>query len=218
MRSSYLGSKGENDMLPVYILIGIVALVIVGFFALNQFVFVKEEYPSDNGIFLDEETVAYGQPFAILEVDRFGTIKIELNERLAPITVANFVKLCNQGFYNGLTFHRVIPDFMIQGGDPTGDGTGGPGYTIEGEADNGLTHDRGVIAMAKRGDDVRMSGSQFYIVQGQSGAHHLDGQHTVFGKVVTGMEVVDSIAQTATDANDKPVSPVIIESAYVVYE
>ncbi|MGA1793456.1 MAG: peptidylprolyl isomerase [Thermoplasmatota archaeon] len=141
-----------------------------------------------------------------------------MNQEKAPIAVENFMKLCNQGFYNGLTFHRVIPEFMIQGGDPSGDGTGGPGYTIEGEADNGLTHERGALAMAKRGEDVRMSGSQFYIVQAQGGAHHLDGQHTVFGKVVTGIEAVDAIANTPTDANDKPLTPVLIEKAYIVYE
>ncbi|MBN1390160.1 MAG: peptidylprolyl isomerase [Candidatus Thermoplasmatota archaeon] len=205
-------------MVPVYVLIGIVVLVIGGFFALNQFILVREEYPSDNGLFLDEETVTYGQPYAILDIERFGSIKIELDQQKAPITVANFVKLCDQGFYDGLTFHRVIPDFMIQGGDPSGDGTGGPGYTIESEADNGLLHDRGALAMAKKGEDVRMSGSQFYIVQASSGAHHLDGEHTVFGKVISGMEVVDAIANTSTDANDRPTSSVIIEKAYIIYE
>ncbi|MGA1866816.1 MAG: peptidylprolyl isomerase [Thermoplasmatota archaeon] len=218
MRNKLSRMQGESDMVPVYVLIGIIVVVIAGFFALNQFILVKEEYPSDNGIFLDEETVVYGKPYAILDIERFGSIKIELNEEKAPITVANFVKLCNQGFYNGLTFHRVIPDFMIQGGDPSGDGTGGPGYTLESEADNGLLHDRGAIAMAKKGTDVRMSGSQFFIVQASSGAHHLDGEHTVFGNVVSGMEVVDSIAETATDANDAPISPVIIAKAYIVYE
>jgi len=218
MRKIFKTSNGDNDMLPVYILIGIVVLVIGGFFALNQFIFVKEDIPEDMGKYVDANEVSQGQPFAVLDVSRFGTIKIELNQEKAPSTVANFIKLCNQGFYNGLTFHRVIPDFMIQGGDPSGDGTGGPGYTIESEADNGLLHDRGAISMAKRGDDVRMSGSQFFIVQAQDGAHHLDGQHTVFGKVVSGMEVVDAIANTSTDANDKPITSVIIEKAYIVYE
>jgi len=209
--------KGENDMLPVYILIGVVLIVVIGFVGLNFFL-DEEDYPADNGVYLDETETTYGQPHAILQVQGYGNIKIELNEKLAPITVANFVKLCNQGFYNGLTFHRVIPNFMVQGGDPSGDGTGGPGYTIESEADNGLGHDRGVIAMAKRGDDVRMSGSQFYIVQASDGTHHLDGQHTVFGKVVQGMEYVDDIANTQTDANDRPLNPVVITKAYVVYE
>jgi peptidyl-prolyl cis-trans isomerase B (cyclophilin B) len=212
-----LDRKGENDMLPVYILIGVALIVVVGFVGAN-FILVEEDYPADNGVYLDETEPTYGQPFAILQIEGYGNIRIELNENLAPITVANFVKLCNQGFYNGLTFHRVIPNFMIQGGDPSGDGTGGPGYTIESEADNGLTHNRGVIAMAKRGDDVRMSGSQFFIVQGSDGAHHLDGQHTVFGKVTQGIEFVDDIANAPTDANDRPLDPVIIAKAYIVYE
>jgi peptidyl-prolyl cis-trans isomerase B (cyclophilin B) len=204
-------------MVPVFFLIGIIVVVALGFLGLN-FLLVEENYPADNGVYIDETEPTYGQPSAVLDIEGYGNIKIELNEGLAPVAVGNFIKLCNQGFYNGLTFHRVIPDFMIQGGDPSGDGTGGPGYTIEGEADNGLTHDKGVIAMAKRGDDVRMSGSQFYIVQAQNGAHHLDGQHTVFGKVAEGMEIVDQIAQVQTDANDRPLDPVIISKAYIVYE
>ena len=218
MRKILKGKNGDGGMVPVYILIGVIVFISVGFIVLNQFVLVQEDYPQDNGIFLDQEDVEYGEPYAVLEIERFGAIKIRLEEQIAPIAVANFVKLCNQGFYNGLTFHRVIPDFMIQGGDPTGDGTGGPGYTIEGEANNGLVHDKGALAMAKRSGETRMSGSQFYIVQGEEGTHHLDGEHTVFGFVVQGLDIVDNIAYTQTDANDKPLSSVIIESAYIVYE
>jgi peptidyl-prolyl cis-trans isomerase B (cyclophilin B) len=218
MRKLMKRRNGDSGMVPVYILIGVIVFISLGFFVLSRFVLVQEDYPQDNGIFLDEKNVEYGEPFAVLEIDRFGTIKIKLEEQKAPIAVDNFIKLCNQGFYNGLTFHRVIPDFMIQGGDPSGDGTGGPGYTIEGEADNGLVHDRGALACAKRSGDTRMSGSQFYIVHAQGGTHHLDGEHTVFGMTVEGMEVVDAIAQTQTDANDKPLNPVIVESAYIVYE
>jgi peptidyl-prolyl cis-trans isomerase B (cyclophilin B) len=218
MRKLLSGNNGDGGMTPVYILIGIIVVISLGFFVLGRFVLVQDDYPQDNGIFLDEEVVDYGEPYAILDVDGYGTIKIKLAENEAPITVANFVKLCNQGFYNGLTFHRVIPDFMIQGGDPSGDGTGGPGYTLESEVDNGLLHDRGAISMAKKSGDERMSGSQFFIVQAADGTHHLDGEHTVFGNVIDGMDVVDNIANTQTDANDKPVSSVIIESAYIVYE
>ena len=218
MRRNFMNRKGSNDLIPVYILIGLVVLVTAGFVVLNQFILVEDRYPSDNGVFLDEEITSLGQPYAILDIDRMGSIKIRLEEGAAPIAVGNFIKLCNQGFYNGLTFHRVIPDFMIQGGDPSGDGTGGPGYTIEDESDNGLVHDRGALAMAKRGGDTRMSGSQFYIVQGQNGANHLDGEHTVFGNVVEGMDIVDRIASVPTDANDRPTNTVIIESAYIIYE
>lgn len=218
MKRSIKSKNGDSGMVPVYILIGVIIVITVGFVVLNQFVLKQKEYPQDNGIFLDEQVVDYGEPYVILQIDRHGAVKIKLEEQKAPIAVANFVKLCNQGFYNGLTFHRVIPEFMIQGGDPSGDGTGGPGYTIEGEANNGLVHDRGALAMAKKGGDVRMSGSQFYIVHAQDGTHHLDGEHTVFGYVVDGMDAVDSIAYIQTDANDKPLSPVIIESAYIVYE
>jgi len=153
-----------------------------------------------------------------MDVKGFGEIVIFLDETKAPITVANFVKLANAGKYDGLTFHRVIKDFMIQGGDPSGDGTGGPGYTIEPETDNGLKHDRGAISMAKRSGDTRMSGSQFFIVQGAEGAHHLDGEHTVFGKVSQGMDIVDRIANVPKDANDKPLNPVIMETVTIYYE
>ncbi|MCK5773314.1 MAG: peptidylprolyl isomerase [Thermoplasmata archaeon] len=149
-------------------------------------------------------------------MDGYGNIKIFLDTNRAPVATGNFIKLCNEGFYNGLTFHRVIPGFMIQGGDPSGDGTGGPGYTIEGEADNGLTHERGAISCAKRGDDIRMSGSQFFIVH--QPANHLDGEHTVFGHVVEGMDIVDNITGTRVDSNDRPLDPVVIQRAYIVYE
>ncbi|CAH8771517.1 peptidylprolyl isomerase [Paenibacillus dendritiformis] len=130
--------------------------------------------------------------FAQIEMEKGGTVKIELHEKEAPGTVANFEKLANEGFYNGLTFHRVIPGFVAQGGCPQGTGMGGPGYTIKCETQgNPHKHVRGVLAMAHAGKDT--GGSQFYITY--DAFPHLDGVHTVFGKVMEGMEVVDQIKQ-----------------------
>jgi peptidyl-prolyl cis-trans isomerase B (cyclophilin B) len=126
-----------------------------------------------------------------IETDR-GSIKLELFPNYAPKTVNNFVFLAQQGFYDGVSFHRVISNFMIQGGDPTGTGAGGPGYSFEDEvADNPLTHETGVISMANAGPNT--NGSQFFITH--SPQPHLNGNHTVFGKVVSGQDVVDSIRQ-----------------------
>lgn len=127
---------------------------------------------------------------AIIDTDR-GTIKLELFADKAPLTVANFVNLAQRGFYNGLNFHRVIADFMIQGGCPDGRGTGGPGYRFEDETNNGVRHERGVISMANAGPNT--NGSQFFITHIKT--DWLDGKHTVFGKVLEGQEVVDSIQQ-----------------------
>ena len=136
-----------------------------------------------------------------------GTIELELFDDDAPKTVENFKKLAGDGFYDGVIFHRVIPDFMIQGGDPTGTGTGGPGYTFEDEF-NDHKIVRGALAMANAGPNT--NGSQFFIVTGPE-ASWLDGKHTVFGKVVSGMDTVDSIEGTPTDARDKPVEDAKIE-------
>lgn len=126
-----------------------------------------------------------------IETDR-GDIELELYPEHAPKTVNNFVFLAREGFYDGVTFHRVIPDFMIQGGDPTGTGRGGPGYRFEDELqDNPLKHETGVISMANAGPDT--NGSQFFITH--SPQPHLNGRHTVFGRVVGGQDVVDSISQ-----------------------
>lgn len=138
-----------------------------------------------------------------------GIIDIELNEEVAPITCENFKKLVKEGFYNGLTFHRVIPGFMIQGGCPDGTGMGGPGYSIKGEFTqnrfrNDLTHDRGVLSMA-RTMAPDSAGSQFFIMVEK--APHLDGQYASFGKVIEGMEVADAIVSTKRDWNDKPRQP-----------
>ncbi len=136
-----------------------------------------------------------------------GAIELELFEDAAPKTVENFRKLAGEGFYDGVVFHRVIPDFMIQGGDPTGTGMGGPGYTFEDEF-NDRKVERGAVAMANAGPNT--NGSQFFIVTTEA-APWLDGKHTVFGKVTGGMEAVDSIEKSDTDANDKPRQPAVIE-------
>jgi len=123
-----------------------------------------------------------------------GTMKVEFYEQDAPNTVANFVKLAKSGFYDGLTFHRVIPDFVIQGGCPNGTGAGGPGYSIKCETSGGNQyHDRGVLSMAHAGKDT--GGSQFFICHSRTNTSHLDRRHTCFGKVVEGLEVIDAIRQ-----------------------
>ncbi len=152
-------------------------------------------------------------PIVTMRIKGMGDIKAELYPDVAPATVENFVKLAGSGFYNGLTFHRIIPGFMIQGGDPEGTGMGGPGYSIKGEFStngfpNPLNHTRGVLSMARsmRPDSA---GSQFFIMH--EDAPHLDGNYAAFGKVIEGIEVVDKVASVKTDYNDKPLEPVVIE-------
>ena len=128
--------------------------------------------------------------YANFDTDR-GPVRVELYPDKAPLTVANFVNLARRGFYDGLNFHRVIKDFMVQGGCPQGTGTGGPGYKFEDEANNGVRHERGVLSMANAGPNT--NGSQFFITH--VATPWLDGKHTVFGKVVDGMDVVDKVAQ-----------------------
>ena len=151
---------------------------------------------------------------AIIDIKDYGTIKVELNPKEAPITVENFVKLAKSGFYNGLTFHRVIKGFMIQGGCPKGNGTGGPGYNIKGEfsangVPNSISHKRGVISMA-RAYDPNSAGSQFFIMH--KDGEFLDGQYAAFGETVEGIEVVDKVAAVRTSPNDKPLTPVVINT------
>jgi len=154
-----------------------------------------------------------GNRKAIFETNK-GKFTIELYEDKAPLTTGNFIKLVNQGFYNGLIFHRVIPQFMIQGGCPEGTGTGGPGYTIKDEFHKDLSNVRGTIAMANRGPDT--GGSQWFINVVDNCYLDFDKKpyssaHTVFGKVVEGMELVDAISQLKTGRNDKPAQDVIIK-------
>ncbi len=157
-------------------------------------------------------------PVVTIEMADGKIIKAELYPDKAPNTVNNFISLVSSGFYDGLIFHRVISGFMIQGGDPAGVGTGGPGYNIKGEfALNGFTtnnikHERGVLSMA-RAMSPNSAGSQFFIMH--QNASHLDGQYAAFGKVIEGIETVDEIASTATDWNDKPKSPQIMRKVTV---
>jgi cyclophilin family peptidyl-prolyl cis-trans isomerase len=145
-------------------------------------------------------------PAATLHTN-YGPIELELFDEDAPKTVANFVKLAGEGFYDGVVFHRVIPDFMIQGGDPTGTGTGGPGYTFEDEI-NAHAVARGALAMANAGPDT--NGSQFFIVTAEA-CPWLDGKHTVFGRVSGGTEAVDEISRVEVGPDDKPRADVVIE-------
>lgn len=156
----------------------------------------------------------------ILNIKNYGVIKLEMDYSAAKNTAANFVSLARSGFYNGLTFHRVIKGFMIQGGDPLGNGTGGPGYEIKGEFkqngfNNPISHLRGVISMA-RAQDPNSAGSQFFIMH--KDGTFLDGAYAAFGKVVEGIEIVDAIAKTRTTPNDRPYEPVVIEKVEVIDE
>ena len=148
-------------------------------------------------------------PIVTIQMKNGGAMKAELYPDIAPETVKNFIDLAAKGFYNGLIFHRVIPGFMIQGGDPEGTGMGGPGYTIKGEFTangftNNLKHTRGVLSMA-RAMDPNSAGSQFFIMHEDS--PHLDGQYAAFGKLIEGIEVVDKIASVRTDYQDRPLEP-----------
>ena len=148
-------------------------------------------------------------PIITIQMKDGGVMKAELYPDIAPATVKNFVDLAAKGFYNGLIFHRVIPGFMIQGGDPEGTGMGGPGYKIKGEFTangfrNDLKHTRGVLSMA-RAMDPNSAGSQFFIMHEDS--PHLDGQYAAFGKLIEGIEVVDKIASVRTDYQDRPLEP-----------
>jgi len=152
-----------------------------------------------------------------IKIKNDGVIKLELDEKAAPITVKNFTDLVNKGFYDGLIFHRVISGFMIQGGDPNGVGTGGSGKNIVGEfASNGfknpIKHERGVISMA-RAMNPNSASSQFFIMH--EDAFYLDGQYAAFGKVVEGMDVVDRIASVKTNAMDKPLEDIVMEKVWI---
>jgi peptidyl-prolyl cis-trans isomerase B (cyclophilin B) len=156
-------------------------------------------------------------PIVTIKMKDGGVLKAELYKDIAPNTVKNFVSLCNKGFYNGLIFHRVIPGFMIQGGDPEGNGTGGPGYSIKGEFkangfNNDLKHTKGVLSMA-RAMNPDSAGSQFFIMVANS--PHLDGQYAAFGKIIEGIETADAIVATPTDFRDKPEEDQVIESVTV---
>lgn len=157
---------------------------------------------------------------AKIEMENGGVMVVELYEDIAPITCENFINLVKDGFYNGLIFHRVIEGFMIQGGCPKGNGTGGPGHTIKGEfasngVENNLKHERGVISMA-RSMDKNSAGSQFFIMH--QDAPHLDGEYAAFGKLIEGYDVLDEIAKTPTDYMDKPLDERKIKKIEIIEE
>jgi peptidyl-prolyl cis-trans isomerase len=161
--------------------------------------------------------MAEKNPIVTIVMNDGDVMKLELYPEVAENTVNNFISLVNKGFYDGLTFHRIISGFMIQGGDPDGNGTGGPGYSIPGEFslngyDNSLSHDPGVISMA-RSQHPDSAGSQFFIMHKK--ASHLDGSYAAFGKIIEGMDVVDKLAEVATDWSDMPLTPVIMEKVTV---
>ena len=156
-------------------------------------------------------------PIVTITMENGDVMKAELYPEIAPITVENFVNLVKDGFYDGLTFHRIINGFMIQGGCPLGTGTGGPGHTIKGEfsqngVDNDLKHTAGVLSMA-RSMDPDSAGSQFFIMH--KNAPHLDGAYAAFGKVTDGMDIVDLIAESETDYDDRPRRPQIMKTVTV---
>ena len=162
--------------------------------------------------------MANQNPIVTIEMSNGDTMKLELYPEMAPNTVNNFISLVQKNFYDGLTFHRIINGFMIQGGDPSGNGTGGPGYSIKGEfsgndfAENTLAHTAGVISMA-RAMDPDSAGSQFFIMH--KNAPHLDGQYAAFGKITEGMDIVDKIATCETDWSDAPMTPVVMKTVTV---
>lgn len=165
----------------------------------------------------EEETMHSEYPIATITMKDGGVIKLELYPKIALESVKNFISLANSKFYDGLIFHRVISGFMIQGGCPKGNGTGGPGYNIKGEfsangVDNSLSHERGVISMA-RAMAYDSAGSQFFICHADS--QFLDGQYAAFGKVIEGMDVVDAIASVKTNSQDKPLQDQVIDSIRV---
>lgn len=181
-----------------------------------------EEELEDSGNNDTEETTEKPEPSGIkpivtMTMEGGGEVTMELYPDIAPNTVNNFISLIEKGFYDGVIFHRVIPGFMIQGGDPDGTGMGGPGYSIKGEFsnndfENDIVHEAGVLSMA-RTQDPDSAGSQFFIMTDDS--PHLDGDYAGFGKVIEGMEVVDEIVQSETGKNDKPVEDQVIKSMTV---
>nr|WP_071394700.1 peptidylprolyl isomerase [Bacillus tuaregi] len=177
----------------------------------------ENEQSAENKERNDYSSEVAENPIVTITMENDEKIVLELEPKVAPNTVANFISLVEQGYYDGLIFHRVIPDFMIQGGDPEGTGTGGPGYTIAGEFtsngfENNLTHERGVISMARTGDPDS-AGSQFFIMTKES--PHLDGEYTAFGKVIEGMETVDKIVSAERNSADKPLEDQKMKSVTV---
>lgn len=195
----------------LYFVMSLMALVVV----LTGCGTSKEDTTAEENV--DYATNVKENPIVTITMNNDKKIVIELEPKVAPNTVANFVSLVEKGFYDGLIFHRVIPGFMIQGGDPAGNGSGGPDYSIKGEFtnngfENNLKHERGVISMA-RTDDPNSAGSQFFIMTEE--ASHLDKKYAAFGKVIEGMETVDEIVAVDRDATDKPLEDQIMKKVEV---
>ncbi|GHS99418.1 hypothetical protein AGMMS50276_23010 [Synergistales bacterium] len=159
----------------------------------------------------DGASPAFGRPVAVFDTS-MGVFKVELFTDIAPVTAGNFIELAEKGFYNGVIFHRVIDKFMIQGGDPTGKGSEGPGYTIKDEFGEGLLHDKpGVLSMANAGPNT--GGSQFFVTLVPT--EWLNGKHAIFGRVIEGMDVVNAIGKTETDRRDRPKTPVVMKTVTI---
>lgn len=196
------------------ITIGAVIAVLAAFWALNTYSNTGGKHLPDLTRSFKAEANAQSEGekemVAVVETN-MGTFSFKFYPEDAPQTVASFKKLANKGFYDGLIFHRVIAGFMMQGGDPTGTGTGGPGYTIKAEF-NKHSHMAGTVSMARSGDPDS-AGSQFFVCL--AAASHLDGQYTVFGQVIDGMDVVDAIGKTKTDRGDRPIEEVVMKKVTI---
>ena len=217
--------KNQNPYTPVYVLSAIAAILIVAIIVLVAVNSCSEpnnvsttETVTDNMTKKIKDLNIKENPVATLTMENGGVMLIELYPEIAPNTVCNFIELANSGFYDGIIFHRCIPGFMIQGGDPEGTGMGGPGYCIKGEFTsngfkNDLKHERGVVSMARKSSPMDSAGSQFFIMVEDYPS--LDNQYASFGRVISGMEVADAIVANETDANDKPLVDQVIKSIRV---
>lgn len=206
--------KGKLKFITILAISAVLSISIVGCSNSKSNEKVKEDNTKKQ---TEEKIDEKDLPEVTIKVKDYGTMKGVLYPNKAPNTVNNFIALANSGFYDNLTFHRVIKDFMIQGGDPEGIGTGGPGYSIKGEFssngfDNDLKHTEGVLSMA-RTRDKDSGGSQFFIMTKDS--PHLDGDYAAFGKITEGLDVLHKIEDVKTDSNDKPLNEVKIESIKV---
>ena len=189
----------KKTQLIIWIILAVLALALCTFLCVNIIIAKTHEVKN---------------PVATFEIENYGTVKIELYPEYAPNTVTNFINLVEDKFYDGLTFHRIMDGFMIQGGDPNANGTGGNVHTIKGEfssndIENNISHVRGVVSMARNGADNNSASSQFFIVHQDS--TFLDGQYASFGHVTKGIEVVDAIASVRTSPNDRPLEAVVIK-------
>ena len=221
MSARYKTRAQRKKQIVIYAVAAAVLVLIVGFIV-GHGIWVnsdKDKAAADSPAAQTAQTDGEGKnPVATITMQDGKQIVLELYPDKAPNTVANFVELANSGFYDGLIFHRVIKNFVIQGGDPTGTGSGGPGYSIKGEfSKNGFTkndiaHERGVISMA-RSNQYDSAGSQFFIVHQDS--PHLNNVYAAFGRVTSGLETVDAIASTPTNAQDRPLTEQVIKSIRV---